>query len=137
MRMSYRQYKQHYSDCKARDYDRADGTIDVDIPYGRMKVSGTRGKKYDTYSLKATDGHTEQVEVPEPIHTYQVWKALGYQVRKGEKAIAKFMIWKYTEKKAKEGNTEAEEGDTVKNNMFMKMSAFFKASQCDRMEVKA
>lgn len=56
MRMSYRQYKTHYSDCKAHDYDPTDKTIEVDIPYGRMKPSGTRGKKYDTYTLKATDG---------------------------------------------------------------------------------
>lgn len=56
MRMKYRQYKQHYSDCKAHDYDCADGTIDVDIPYDRIKASGTRGKKYDTYTLKASDG---------------------------------------------------------------------------------
>lgn len=103
----------------------------------RLMKEGILEGTGEILTFKYYDGHTEQVEVPEPIHTYQVWKALGYQVRKGEKAIAKFMIWKYTEKKAKEGNTEAEEGDTVKNNMFMKMSAFFKASQCDRMEVKA
>lgn len=56
MRMSYRQYKTHYSDCKAYDYDPTDKTIEVDIPYGRLKASGTRGKKYDTYMVKATDG---------------------------------------------------------------------------------
>lgn len=56
MRMSYRQYKQHYSDCKAHDYDASDKTIEVDIPYGRMKQSGVRGKKYDTFTFKATDG---------------------------------------------------------------------------------
>lgn len=56
MRMSYRQYKTHYSDCKAHDYDPIEKTIEVDIPYGRLKASGTRGKKYDTYILKATDG---------------------------------------------------------------------------------
>ena len=56
MRMSYRQYKQHYSDCKARDYNASDKTIEVDIPYGRMKTSGVRSKKYDMFTLKATDG---------------------------------------------------------------------------------
>ena len=56
MRMSYRQYKQHYSDCKAHDYDASDKTIEVDVPYGRMKKSGVRGKKYDTFTFKATDG---------------------------------------------------------------------------------
>lgn len=56
MRMSYKQYKQHYSDCKAHDYNASDKTIEVDIPYGRMKNSGVRGKKYDTFTFKATDG---------------------------------------------------------------------------------
>lgn len=31
--------------------------------------------------IKYDDGHTEEVEVLEPIHTYQAWKTLGYQVR--------------------------------------------------------
>lgn len=86
-------------------------------------------------TVKYDDGHTEEVEVPEPIHTYQAWKTLGYQVRKGEKAIAKFTIWKYTEKKAKEDIPEiaVKEGDTIKTNMFMKMSAFFKMSQVERI----
>lgn len=97
------------------------------------KLEGTG----EILTFKYDDGHTEEVEVPEPIHTYQVWKALGYQVRKGEKAITKFMIWKYAEKKAKENHdANIKEGDVIQSNMFMKMSAFFKASQCDRMEVK-
>ena len=86
--------------------------------------------------LKYDDGHTEEVEVPEPIHTYQAWKTLGYQVRKGEKAIAKFTIWKYTEKKAKEGSPEiaVKEGDTINSKMFMKMAAFFKMSQVEKIK---
>lgn len=87
-------------------------------------------------TVKYDDGHTEEVEVPEPIHTYQAWKALGYQVRKGEKAIAKFMIWKYTEKKSKEDKVEigVKEGDTIKSSMFMKMAAFFKMSQVEKVK---
>lgn len=87
-------------------------------------------------TVKYDDGHIEEVEVPEPIHTFQAWKVLGYQVRKGEKAIAKFTIWKYTEKKAKEDNVEigVKEGDTIKSNMFMKMSAFFKMSQVEKVK---
>lgn len=87
-------------------------------------------------TVKYDDGHSEVIEVPEPIHTYQAWKTLGYQVRKGEKAIAKFMIWKYAEKKAKEGNAEiaVKEGDVIKGNMFMKMSAFFKMSQVEKIK---
>ena len=83
-------------------------------------------------TVKYDDGHTEELEVPEPIHTYQAWKALGYQVRKGEKAIAKFTIWKYTEKKAKE--IAVKEGDTINSKMFMKTAAFFKMSQVEKIK---
>ena len=102
----------------------------------RLMKEGVLEGSGEILTFKYDDGHTEEVEVPEPIHTYQAWKALGYQVRKGEKAIAKFMIWKYTEKKAKEDNVEigVKEGDTIKSNMFMKMSAFFKMSQVERIK---
>lgn len=47
------------------------------------------------------------------------------------------MIWKYSEKKAKEDNAEigVKEGETIKSNMFMKMSAFFKMSQVEKSKV--
>jgi len=68
--------------------------------------------------------------MPEPIHTYQAWKARGYQVRKGEKCIAQFTIWKYGKKKiTKDDGQEVETG-----KCFMKLSSFFKASQVDKIE---
>ena len=65
------------------------------------------------------------IEETEHIHTYQTWKKLGYQVCKGETAIAKFPIWKYSKRKPAEG----EDVETVKGGFFfLKVSAFF----CDR-----
>lgn len=78
--------------------------------------------------FKTEDGQ-EFPEV-EPIHTYQAWKSLGYQVKKGEKAIAKFPIWKYTKKTVKNENNEDED----KASMFMKLSAFFTAEQVEKIE---
>ena len=77
-----------------------------------------------------------EITVPEPIHTYQAWKTLGYQVRKGEKAIAKFCIWKHVsaKKDADEEDNEAESGPGDK--MFMKMSSFFTAGQVDPIETE-
>lgn len=63
----------------------------------------------------------------EEIHTYAKWKELGYQVQKGEKAIAQFTIWKHTSKK----NEEAEEDE---GRMFMKKASFFKQSQVKKIE---
>lgn len=57
----------------------------------------------------------------ERIHTYQAWQDLGYQVRKGEKAITKLTIWKHVDG-----------GETEGGRMFRKTSAFFSASQVDK-----
>ena len=70
-------------------------------------------------------GETEQVEVKEaePIHTYNGWKERGYQVQKGEKAIAQFTIWKHVTKKSEV------EGEQDESKMFMKKASWFKFSQ--------
>lgn len=67
-------------------------------------------------------------EMPEPIHTFQKWKSLGYSVKKGEKSDIKFPIWKYTSKK-KDDESDEEDG-----SMFMKMSAFFRFSQVEKIK---
>lgn len=77
-----------------------------------------------TGEMVTLDDGTE-VELPEEIHTFAYWKSNGYSVKKGEKAIAKFLIWKRVIRKAKE---EGEE-DTAK--MFLKKAAFFKGSQVE------
>ena len=73
------------------------------------------------------DGHKEQVEEPEAIHTYQTWKKLGRQVKKGQKAIAQFTIWKYVTKK----NEDTEEED---EKMFMKKASWFTFEQTEPIQ---
>lgn len=67
----------------------------------------------------------------EEIHTFQRWKAMGYSVKKGEHAIAKFPIWKMGTKKDEDGEEE------TTGRMFMKTSAFFKTSQVEPLKVTA
>lgn len=62
------------------------------------------------------------------IHTYGYWKSLGFQVKKGEKAIAKFPIWKYTKGKTKDMD---EEEAQAKGFCFMKNSAWFSNEQVE------
>lgn len=62
------------------------------------------------------------------IHTYAHWKSLGFQVKKGEHAIAKFPIWKYTKKKDKD---MSEEEAQQKGYCFMKNSAWFTDAQVE------
>lgn len=67
------------------------------------------------------------------IHTYAHWYSLGYQVKKGEKAIARFPIWKYTKGKKKEMTEEEAQNAGY---CFMKNSAWFSDDQVERIEEK-
>ena len=71
------------------------------------------------------------IKPDEEIHTFQRWKALGYSVKKGEHAVAKFPIWKMGTKK----NDDGEEETT--GRMFMKTSSFFSTAQVEPMQARA
>ena len=73
------------------------------------------------------DGTEMQFKEVEEIHTYAKWKELGFQVQKGDKAIAQFTIWKHTSKKNKET-------DEDESRMFMKKASFFRRSQVKEIE---
>ena len=87
------------------------------------------GKMIEVYNMALC--RVEETAEIQPIHTYAHWKSMGYQVKKGEKAIAKFPIWKYTKGKKKE---MTEEEAQEKGYCFMKMSAFFSDEQVEPAE---
>lgn len=89
-------------------------------------IKGT-GQKF-----KTDDGKV--YEMPEPIHTFQKWKSLGYKVKAGSKCIAQFPIWSYTKKKNKD---MSEEEAQEKGYCYMKTASFFKSDQVEKMEEKA
>lgn len=64
--------------------------------------------------------------ITEEVHTYGKWKAMGYQVKRGSKALFKTTIWKYTSRKNDEGETES--------HMFMKSAGFFGRSQVEKIK---
>ena len=84
--------------------------------------------------IKGTTPDGKQIELPEQIHTYQAWKSLGYQVKKGAKAVAQFPIWKHTSKQLDEVDEEGNPKE--KSNMFMKVSAFFTKDQVEKLDAK-
>jgi len=100
---------------------------------GILKPTGEKIQVQDA------EGEVKELDVPEPIHTYAAWKSLGYQVKKGSKAVAQFPVWKYMN-----GKMEAEEVrddvDVEKNEnrkyCFMKKASFFTAAQVEKMEEK-
>ena len=92
-----------------------------------------------TFVFEDADGNKTEVKETEPIHTFAAWKSLGYKVKKGEKAVAQFTIWKHS--KPKMESLPMQDGDGVeyvdKGRMFMKKASFFRACQVEKMEVKA
>lgn len=59
-RMPYKQYKEHYNDCETviESFSRENGRsyIDVIIREGRLKPSGTRGKRYHCFVFENEKG---------------------------------------------------------------------------------
>lgn len=57
LRMPYRNYKQHYSDCETvtGSYDKIAKSIEVVVPDNRMKPSGVRGRRFSGYQFWFTD----------------------------------------------------------------------------------
>jgi len=76
----------------------------------------------------------KEIEEPEEIHTFQAWKARGFKVKKGEKAITRLCIWKHTAKDT--GETDDDGNPISKESMFMKESCFFSANQVEKIEEK-
>lgn len=96
-----------------------------------MMEAGTLGTTGRYITMENENGEKQQVPEPEEIHTFSAWKELGFSVKKGEKAAAKVLIWKYTVKKAQ----TAEEQD--KETMFMKMASFFTPEQVEPIREEA
>ena len=88
-------------------------------------------------TIKWADEQGErEILMPEEIHTFQTWKALGYQVQKGEHAVAKFPVWKF-KAAGKKQEQEAEDEEQVENGRyFMKVAFFFTADQVKPIEKK-
>lgn len=68
-------------------------------------IIGNTGRKI---VVENEAGEKKEIFEPEKIHTYAGWKAVGRQVKKGEKSIAAFQIWKHTTKKPKKEDEEEE-----------------------------
>lgn len=94
---------------------------------------GTTGRVFKATVID-TDGNEQEREFPEPeaIHTFAHWKSLGFKVKKGEHAVARFAIWKHASKTVKDDDGK----DIDLDRMFPKDACFFAMSQVERMEDK-
>ena len=74
--------------------------------------------------------------ITEDVHTYTKWKSLGYQVKKGEKALFQTRLWKKKNSKAKKENEKTDtenENNEIKDNsyFFLAKSSMFGRSQVE------
>lgn len=96
-------------------------------------------------NVRRDDGTTEAIEIPEPIHTFNGWKAAGYSVKKGEKSSIRIVIWKHTARMldTNTGNAETDAMNAEINReggetrMFMKNAAFFTFAQVEPIKARA
>ena len=88
---------------------------------GKIKYTGR------TVIIQGMAENPVEFKETEQIHTFAAWKELGYVVCKGQKAVAKFPIWKYVSRKN-------EETDEENSKMFMKVAAFFSSSQVEKLQ---
>lgn len=79
------------------------------------------------------DGQKVELPEPEPIHTYNGWKDLGYQVKKGEHAKATFPIWKYSWKKGEEEKSEEANGEESGGKCWMRKAFWFTFDQVEKV----
>lgn len=94
-----------------------------------MKAGVIKTEGFET--ITSADGTIKTLPMPEEIHTYAKWRSLGYQVKKGQKAVANFPIWAYSKiKKANDDDPDADE----QVNMFLKNSSFFSKSQVEKIQ---
>lgn len=108
----------------------ADIITETALELMRQGKIGTTGRVFKMTVINK-DGNEQEREFlePEPIHTFARWKDLGYKVKKGEHAIARVPIWKYTEKKV----TDDDGNEIDDSSMFLKTSCFFSRSQVEEV----
>lgn len=80
-------------------------------------------------TFETSDGNVIKIPEAEPIHTFAMWKSLGYKVKKGEHAVAKLTIWKYSRNRNEEETNEEEQ--VASGHCFRKLAFFFSASQVE------
>lgn len=96
----------------------------------KLMKDGKIGSTGRTIVVEDGEGNKTQMLETKDIHTYTAWQKLGFQVKRGQKAIDKFQIWKHIVKKAEKEDEEDTE------NMFMVTSSFFSQSQVEVANAK-
>ena len=79
----------------------------------------------------------ERLILADNLHTYNVWKQQGLQVRGGEKALLSVMLWRWTDKpsKARRAENADNAGDSKPDpHYYMKRCYLFSSAQVGKPE---
>ena len=82
------------------------------------------------------DGELIQIPMPEEIHTFAGWKALGYIVKKGEHARASFPVWTVSNRRqaGRNGNGVGNiENDIQTVNCYRRKAYWFTRDQVEEI----
>ena len=85
-----------------------------------------------TMLFRLDDGSEIELPEAEEMHTFQAWKARGYYVRKGEKAVARLSIWKYITRKETIPMQDGTVQEQDASRMYLKDAFFFARSQVEQ-----
>lgn len=88
------------------------------------------------FVVETKDGEKKKQPVPEELHTFGGWRERGYSVKKGEKHIAEFVIWKAKKGKAEDKDSEKTEDGEENTRLFLKNAFWFSASQVEPLKEK-
>ena len=72
-----------------------------------------------------------KIKEEEELHTYKAWKKLGYQVFRGEKAVACLSIWQQFKKSEED---DEEEKKPQRDHVRMRKAYFFSTNQVFALE---
>ena len=67
-----------------------------------------------------------------PLHTYQEWRRMGYQVKAGEKAALVVNLWRYTKSAGKDA--DGNEVEAAEEHAYMAKAHLFTAGQVKKAE---
>lgn len=100
-----------------------------------LMEQGVIGSTGRTFTVEEEDGSQRTVQEPEPIHTFAAWRSLGYTVRKGQKACAKFPIWRHQAAGTRKSRKTGEE-ESTEEKMYLTDAFFFSLQQLEPIEEK-
>lgn len=86
--------------------------------------------------FEGVDMNGDPVMIPEveQIHTFAGWKDLGYKVKKGEHAKARFSIWKHTSRMEEIPMKDGTKIEQECSHMFLKEACWFTREQVELIE---